>query len=201
MSPGNVEIVRESIDAYVRRDVDAMRRLTSADVELDWSASKGWLAGVYRGFEDVMRFYRDYFEAFDEIRVEVDSYTPVGESVVVPNIARQRGRDGIEVSARATFVSRSATSGSSESCSFRTPQMHGVPWASRIRPRVARERGAGGPAFRSHHQRTRHLLGRTPFVCCGTAGGTPGSRWPRGDPQTPSGRAMDERGRRNPQAA
>src|SRR5262249_1661362 len=63
----NIELVREHVEAYVRRDVEAMRRLSSADLELDWSASKGWLADVYRGIEEVMRFYADYYAHFDEI--------------------------------------------------------------------------------------------------------------------------------------
>src|SRR5438132_718501 len=104
MSRQNLEVVRQAIDAHVRPDVEAMRRVTSADVELDWSASRGWLAGVYRGCEEVMRFYADYYAAFEEIMLEAESYTSAGEYVVVPNTAYQRGRDGIEVSARATFV-------------------------------------------------------------------------------------------------
>ena len=99
-----MEVVRQALDAYMRRDVEELRRLGSADVELDWSASRGWLAGVYRGFEDTMRFYADYFAAFTEITIEAESYTPVRDQVVVPNVAHQRGRDGIEVTARSAFV-------------------------------------------------------------------------------------------------
>jgi len=101
-----VEIVRQALDAYARRDIEAMRRLNSADVVLDWSASHGWLAGVYRGWDEVMRFYADYFDIFESIRIEAEAYMPAGDSVVVPNIAYQRGRDGIEVTARGTFVFR-----------------------------------------------------------------------------------------------
>jgi ketosteroid isomerase-like protein len=104
VSEENVEIVRESLEAYTRRDVEALRRVTTADIELDWSASRGWLAGVYRGFEEVMRFYAEYFEAFGEIVIEAESYIPTGDLVVTPNVAHQRGRDGIEVTARAAFV-------------------------------------------------------------------------------------------------
>jgi ketosteroid isomerase-like protein len=100
----NVEIVRQSLDAYSRRDVEAMRALNDPDLELDWSASLGWLAGVYRGFDDALRFYAGYFEAFDKIVIEPDRFIEAGDSVVVPNVARQRGRDGIEVSARSTLV-------------------------------------------------------------------------------------------------
>ena len=100
----NIELVREHVEAYVRRDVEAMRRLSSANLELDWSASKGWLADVYQGIEEVMRFYADYYAHFDEILIETESYTSTGDYVVVPNIAYQRGREGIEVTAQSTLV-------------------------------------------------------------------------------------------------
>jgi uncharacterized protein len=104
MSHKNVKLVRKALDAYTRRDVEALRKLADPDVELDWSASRGWLAGVYRGFDETMRFYTGYFEAFDEIVIEPDRLIDAGDSIVVPNVAHQRGRDGIQVSARSTLV-------------------------------------------------------------------------------------------------
>jgi ketosteroid isomerase-like protein len=100
----NMEIVRQALDAYTRRDIDTLRALADPEIELDWSASVGWLAGIYRGFDETLRFYEDYFEAFEAIVIEPVRFIDAGESVVVPNVAHQRGRDGIEVSARATFV-------------------------------------------------------------------------------------------------
>ncbi|HWX95995.1 MAG TPA: nuclear transport factor 2 family protein [Solirubrobacteraceae bacterium] len=104
MSQRNVELVRKALDAYMRRDVQALRGLADPDVELDWSASRAWLAGVYRGFNETLRFYEDYFEAFEEIVIEPDRFIDVGDSVVVPNVAHQLGRHGNEVSARSTLV-------------------------------------------------------------------------------------------------
>jgi ketosteroid isomerase-like protein len=104
MSEENVELVRQALDAYTRRDVEAMRALTDPAVELDWSASRGWLARVYRGVEEVLRFYAGYFEAFTEIAFEPERFIEAGDWVVVPNVAHQRGRDGIEVSARSTLL-------------------------------------------------------------------------------------------------
>jgi ketosteroid isomerase-like protein len=103
-SRDKIEVVRDHIEAYVRRDLAAMRRVSSADLELDWSASRGWLADVYRGIEEVMRFYADYYAHFEEIVIETESYMSSGDYVVVPNIAYQRGRGGVEVTARSTFV-------------------------------------------------------------------------------------------------
>jgi len=104
MSQENVEIVRQSLDAFSQRDIDTLRALNDPELVLDWSASVGWLAGVYRGFDEALRFYEGYFEAFQEVVIEVDRFIDVGELVVVPNVSHQRGRDGIEVSARGTFV-------------------------------------------------------------------------------------------------
>jgi ketosteroid isomerase-like protein len=104
MSQENVEIVRQSLDAFSQRDLDTLRALNDPDLVLDWSASVAWLAGVYCGFDEALRFYEGYFEAFEETVIEADSFIDVGDSVVVPNVAHQKGREGIEVSARATFV-------------------------------------------------------------------------------------------------
>jgi ketosteroid isomerase-like protein len=104
MSQENVELARQSLDAYARRDVEALRALNHPDMELDWSASHGFQAGVYRGFDAALRFYEEYFDAFQEIVFEPLSFIDAGDSVVVPNVAHQRGRDGIEVSARSALV-------------------------------------------------------------------------------------------------
>src|SRR5205809_715166 len=104
MSQENVEIVRRSLDAYGRHDVDALRKLHHPDFELDWSASRGTLAGVYQGIEEALRFYTEYFEVFEATVVKPDRFLESGDLVIVPNTAHQRGRDGIEVTARSTLV-------------------------------------------------------------------------------------------------
>ena len=56
MSQENVEIVQRHTAAYNRRDVEALRELSHRGMEVDWSASRGLEAGVYRGLEEVLRF-------------------------------------------------------------------------------------------------------------------------------------------------
>jgi ketosteroid isomerase-like protein len=104
MSQENVELVEQSLDAYRRRDIEALRGANHPDMELDWSASRGFQAGVYRGFDEALRFYREYFAVFEEIIFESLSFIEAGDSVVVPNVARVRSRDGIEVTARSALV-------------------------------------------------------------------------------------------------
>ena len=104
MSQEKVEVVRRAIAAYNRRDFEAMGALNHPDVEVDWSASRGLQAGVYQGWEAVMRFYQNFLETFQEVAIEPDRLIESGDSVVVPNSARVRGRDGIETVARSALV-------------------------------------------------------------------------------------------------
>jgi ketosteroid isomerase-like protein len=104
MSQENVEIARHSLEAFGRRDIETMRRLNDPGLELDWSASIGVDAQVYRGFDAALGFYRAYFDAFDEIVFDEMHFIDAGDSVVVPNISRSRGRGGVEVFARSTLV-------------------------------------------------------------------------------------------------
>jgi ketosteroid isomerase-like protein len=104
MSQENVEIVRRALEAFEKRDLNAITAVADPDVEVDWSASAGWLAGVYRGIDDVLRFWNGFYEAFAEVAIEAESYIPAGDAVVVPNVGRMRGRDGIEVTARGAVV-------------------------------------------------------------------------------------------------
>lgn len=92
------------MDVFARRDVKAMREINDPEVEVDWSASAGVEARVYRGFDSVLRFYTGYFEAFTGIVWEELSFIEAGEYIVVPNMSRSWGRDGIEVFARSTLV-------------------------------------------------------------------------------------------------
>ena len=104
MSQENVELVRKAIAAYNRRDLEAVAALTHPDVEVDWSASRGVEAGVYRGWEEVARFYESYFDTFEEIDIKPDRFIESGDLVVVPNHGHVRGRDGIEAVARSCLV-------------------------------------------------------------------------------------------------
>ena len=104
MSQENVDVARRSINAFNRRDIEALRLLDDPDIEVDWSASRGVEAGVYRGIDAVLRFYMLAFDVFDEIILEPDRFIDAGELVVVPNKSRSRGREGIEVFARGALL-------------------------------------------------------------------------------------------------
>jgi ketosteroid isomerase-like protein len=106
MSSTSIEVVRRAIAAYNRRDIEALRELNSSDVEVDWSASRGLDAGVYKGRSQVIGLFGSYFDTFDEARIEPEEFIEAGDLIVVPNVVHIRGRDGIEAVARSALVFR-----------------------------------------------------------------------------------------------
>jgi ketosteroid isomerase-like protein len=101
---GNLETVRRAIAAYNRRDFRTIRELSHPDVVLDWSASKGLQAGVYRGPLEIEQFYRHFLETFEEVFLVAHLFVEHGDSIVVPNSTQIRGRGGIRAVARSALA-------------------------------------------------------------------------------------------------
>jgi ketosteroid isomerase-like protein len=104
MSGENVGTVRRHTEAWNRRDLTVWSATFHPDAEIDWSRSRGPLKGVYRGHGEHEVFWGEFWSTFEDVQVEVHGFTEVGSEVVVPNTAHLRGREGIEVIARSTFV-------------------------------------------------------------------------------------------------
>lgn len=104
MSQENIEVVRRGIAAYNRRDFYALRMLNDPEIEVDYSASRGVEAGIYRGQDEVLRLYQQFFELFERISLEPDRFIDAGDAVVVPNSAHMRGKHGVDTVARSTLV-------------------------------------------------------------------------------------------------
>jgi ketosteroid isomerase-like protein len=104
MSEENVEILRRHNEAWNRRDLTTLLALWRSDAEIDWSRSRGPLKGVYRGHEGLKTFWNEFWSTFEVVDVEFHGFTQAGSNVVVPNTAHMRGREGVEVIARSTYV-------------------------------------------------------------------------------------------------
>jgi ketosteroid isomerase-like protein len=104
MSEENVEAVRRHVEAWNGRDLKAWLATLHPDAEVDWSRSRGPLKGVYRGCDELEVFWDAFWSTFEDVQVELHDFTEVGSEVVVPNTGHLRGRQGIEVVARSTFV-------------------------------------------------------------------------------------------------
>jgi ketosteroid isomerase-like protein len=105
MSGEKVEIIRRSVDAWNRRDLDALVEGWTPDAVMDWSRSRGPEADVYRGHDQILEFAQGFLTAWHEARIEIDDTIEVGDDVfVVANTTYVRGRDGIETQARSAWL-------------------------------------------------------------------------------------------------
>jgi ketosteroid isomerase-like protein len=94
MSQENVDAVKRFIDAYNRRNVEAM--LEELDPGVEWHpAILGPLEGeptVYRGHEGVRQWVREQDEVFDEIHAEYSEIRDLGDQIVAIGHTRMRGK-------------------------------------------------------------------------------------------------------------
>ena len=104
MSQGNVEVVKAKIDAYNREDWDDFIFKDAAPgFEVDFSRAVGPWRGVL-GLDQIRRFVDEIRETWESTRLEPDEFIEAGDLVVVPLTQHLKGRGGIEVVTRATFV-------------------------------------------------------------------------------------------------
>jgi uncharacterized protein len=105
----NVEIVRRSVEAFARGDLDAF--LAAHDPDVEWrTAADEPNPQIYRGHDGLRRFVADISEAwvdrFDDV-MEFHAFIDLGDWVVVPWTARLRGRSsGVPIDVRETYAVR-----------------------------------------------------------------------------------------------
>jgi ketosteroid isomerase-like protein len=91
MSQENVDVVRAQFAALGHGGLEAVTRFWHPDIE--WRAIVGALddVGVMRGEDAVRRYYQDWIDTVDHLRVEVvEVIAEAGEQVVV--VVRNSGR-------------------------------------------------------------------------------------------------------------
>lgn len=95
------DLVRRTIALFnTGRLEDALEHLAD-DVVMDWANSMGPLKGVYRGRDEVLAFWRSFFEAWEEITFEIEELLDLGDGHVLSvHRLRMRGRgSGVDVTA------------------------------------------------------------------------------------------------------
>jgi ketosteroid isomerase-like protein len=107
MSQENVEVVKRGLEAYNRRDVEAL--LEELDPAVEWHPAfevlMGGEATVYRGHEGVRELLRDANETLDEIHVEFSNIQDLGDQVVAIGRIRARGKaSGAETESPLGYV-------------------------------------------------------------------------------------------------
>ena len=81
MSQENVEVVRSAIEAFGREGVDGSLRYY--DPEVEWTTSQALVGGgTFRGHEGLRRYFANFDDEFDDLRIEPDKFIDAGEQVI-----------------------------------------------------------------------------------------------------------------------
>jgi ketosteroid isomerase-like protein len=97
MSQENIEIVRDALEAFNRRDIDGL--LEMADPEIEWRPPAE-LPGsrVYHGHDGVRQSVDDMLDAFGDLSAEPERFIDAGDRVIALYWWRGRGStSGISV--------------------------------------------------------------------------------------------------------
>jgi ketosteroid isomerase-like protein len=100
----NLALVREIVDALNRRDLDAALSRAAPDVVYDLSRTESPMRGVYRGLDEVRQVAEEFYGPWTSVNYEARELIEVGDHVVMPYTSRFVGRQGIELTAEATWV-------------------------------------------------------------------------------------------------
>jgi ketosteroid isomerase-like protein len=93
MSQENVETYNRGLEAYHRRDVEAL--LDTVDPEVDWHSAilvpLGGETTVYRGHEGVRELLRDLDQGLAEMQIEISQIRDLGDRILATGRIRARG--------------------------------------------------------------------------------------------------------------
>jgi ketosteroid isomerase-like protein len=89
MAPAAVELVQRFFDALNEHDTDALVELAHPEVE--FSSLIVEVEGGFRGRDGVRRYLRELFDAFPDLRIEIDGARPVADGAVVKLRVRASG--------------------------------------------------------------------------------------------------------------
>jgi ketosteroid isomerase-like protein len=103
MSQEKVEIIKAVIDAFNRKDWEAMFRDMAPGFELDMTRAVGPVSGVFK-LDQTRRATVEMAEEWESARIEPHEFIDAGDIVVVPWTFHVKGRDEIEAAARSTWT-------------------------------------------------------------------------------------------------
>ena len=78
MSQENVDVCRRALEAFMRRDNEAVLTLYDPDIEIHGHLD----GGVHRGLDGVREFFRDWLSVWDGFSTEVEEWLDAGDHVV-----------------------------------------------------------------------------------------------------------------------
>ena len=99
-----VEKVRASLDGWSRGDADAW--LAYADPEMEFRPSGVYpgIDEIYRGREEMYRFWREFREPWETMLIRVDEVREAGEVIVSLCTFEGHARDGMKVEREVAWI-------------------------------------------------------------------------------------------------
>jgi ketosteroid isomerase-like protein len=105
MSEENVETVRQSVDAYLRGDIEKALSYIDPDAELHSAIIGGAEGSSYGGHEGFRRWYADTFEVFENLRMETNEVRDLGDRVLLLGNLKARGREsGVKIESPTGWI-------------------------------------------------------------------------------------------------
>ena len=104
MSQENVELTREVLDAFTRRDLDAYLALTDPEIEFTPYEVAVEGGSPYRGHEGIRRWWEETFSVIPDVRPEVYEVRDSGEMTFVRGSLRGQGASSGAPFTRDLFI-------------------------------------------------------------------------------------------------
>jgi ketosteroid isomerase-like protein len=101
--PGNTDIVRRAVEAFNRADWDGFLEHASEGFQLDLSRAAGPEHGVF-GAAETKELLGRFGENWESLEIETNRIEESGDHVIAAQTLHARGRDGIDVPSRVTWV-------------------------------------------------------------------------------------------------
>jgi ketosteroid isomerase-like protein len=86
MSQENVEIVRQSLEAYGRGEIEEMLSYVDPEGELHSAIIGGAEAKVFRGHDGFRRWFAETVESFEELNTELAALERQGRPATLPDL-------------------------------------------------------------------------------------------------------------------
>jgi ketosteroid isomerase-like protein len=92
MSQANVEVVRHWIEAYNRRDIEALLEVSDPEIEFRSIFAGIESGGAFRGRAGVYEYFKAIEDAYETFQVPPEEFLDAGAAVVVAGPAVWTGR-------------------------------------------------------------------------------------------------------------
>jgi ketosteroid isomerase-like protein len=100
MSQENVEIARQALEGFNRRDIEALVALATPDCEWFPGISGAVGGGVYRGRKGIETWLGEVHDALETQRLRGDEFRDLGDRVLLLGRTEARGREsGVVINA------------------------------------------------------------------------------------------------------